>query len=189
MHKLSYRIKWRFLLDLGYEFLVDGTPLVDMVETRKNSSVVPLGLAKERCPGFPEFAKREHRMIIAVCNCGEWGCGVDDCRIAIHDHTVVIDEFCSWKKDDRPSHQFEFARDNFDEVVRGLQSESQLRSDFIDRYVEAKNSNNTSAIQEVLLDELRVGLSKDDFQREQVFCLVERLLDKPVEELKNPMLP
>lgn len=188
MNYLSYRIIWKQLLDRRYEFLVDGKPLLEIVETR-NKEGVPLWIRSSVIPWVPLQGDNPHRMMIAICHCGEWGCGHDDCELELNERFAVMSQFCKWK-DEPPMTEFEFSRENYNAVVSAIQVEAEFYQKFSQSYVTAIESTGNANVQAVILAELRRGIAvKDPFQKQQVIGLVKRIVNCDRENLKHPNLP
>ncbi len=115
MNTLSYRRTDEN--GLSFELLVDGQPLGELVGGRDNG--IPYWIIEDDLPRFPPRGKNPDPEIrlIAVCSCGDYGCGHTLCHVILEDHTVV---FCGFDAD--VNHEgrqklFWFARVNFDAVV------------------------------------------------------------------------
>jgi hypothetical protein len=118
MNKLSYR-----LTDdngLSFELLVDGEPLGDRVGARDNA--VPYWIVHDDLPHYPPGGAQPDPeiRIVAVCSCGEYGCGHTSCRVIPEAGCVT---FCDFDGDaNRVGRQktFQFTRSNYDAVVSEL---------------------------------------------------------------------
>lgn len=188
MNYLSYRIIWKQLLDRRYEFLVDGKPLLELVETH-NKDGMPLSIRSSVIPWVPLQDDDPHRMMIAICHCGEWGCGHDDCELELNERFAVMSQFCKWK-DDPPNTEFEFSRENYNAVVGAIQVEAEFYQKFNQSYARAIKSTDNANVQAVFLAELHRGIAvKDPFQKQQVIDLIERIVNCDKEKLKHPNLP
>lgn len=111
MNTLSYRCTDDN--GLSFELLVDGQPLGERVSS--THAAIPYWIIETGLPHLTE-AEPDVRMV-AVCSCGEYGCGHTRCRV-VRDGDVVL--FYDFDLDIRTKGRgevFEFARSNYDEVV------------------------------------------------------------------------
>ena len=116
MNTLAYRISEQN--GLSFELLVDGEPLAALVSAPDLE--IPYWIIHNDLPTFPPGADGAdpHIRIIAVCSCGEYGCGHTRCRVKrTDDDSVVLHDFDVVCSPEGRKQQFEFSRLNYDTVV------------------------------------------------------------------------
>jgi hypothetical protein len=116
MNTLSYRCTD----DNGrsFELLVDGRPLGELVGAQDHA--IPYWIVKDDLPHYPpdgEEADPEIR-IVAVCSCGEYGCGHTQCRVISEGDGITFRDFDVAVSPEGKQTVFRFARSNYDAVVR-----------------------------------------------------------------------
>lgn len=112
---------------LSFELLVDGQPLGTLVGAKDTS--IPYWIIENDLPNVPPQGQPldPDLRIVAVCSCGEYGCGHTECRVIRGEDSVVFRDFdmdCS--REGRMS-QFTFSRANYDRVVSEIVKRAQER--------------------------------------------------------------
>ena len=107
---------------LSFELLVDGTPLRVLVSGA--SGGIPYWIVEDDLPYFPttsdEAARRSDLRIVAVCSCGEYGCGHTRCRVVKDGESVVFSGFITNVNAADETHTFRFFRLNYDAVLANM---------------------------------------------------------------------
>jgi hypothetical protein len=115
MNRLSYR-----RTDdngLSFELLVDGEPLGALVGARDNA--IPYRIVDDDLPHLPPRGEEPdaYIRIVAVCSCGEYGCGHTQCRLISEGDCVWLCDFDGDSSHEGRQRAFQFARSNYDAVV------------------------------------------------------------------------
>ena len=110
---------------LSFELLVDGDRLGDLVGAQ--DAAIPYWIIDDDLPYFPPQGASHHPelRIVAVCSCGEYGCGHTQCRVIRADDSVVFRDFDMDCTPDGHRKQFTFARDNYDHVIAQIVDDAQ----------------------------------------------------------------
>lgn len=119
----------QILDDLGLSFvlLVDGRPMGDLVSTLVDS-LIPYWIVDDDLPRFPplgESAGDSVTRIIAVCSCGEYGCGHTRCQVHSDGDRVVLEDFENDVSDTGRTRRFEFKLPNYNAIVREVVARAQ----------------------------------------------------------------
>jgi hypothetical protein len=116
MNLLSY--KTSKLNGLSFELLVDGKPLAEYVGFKHTA--FPYKIVKI---GIPIYRWTDEK-IVAVCDCGEYGCDCVLCKVKISDHVVIFSDFRRERGSDLSQVEFKFSSDNFLDIESKIKSES-----------------------------------------------------------------
>jgi hypothetical protein len=114
---------------LSFERLVDGEPLGQLVGAR--DTAIPYWIIEDDLPYYPphwETHDPEIR-IVAVCSCGEYGCGHTQCRVIRSEASVILREFDMDCTAEGRQRQFEIARDSYDFVVSQIVAKAREQRD------------------------------------------------------------
>lgn len=105
---------------LSFELLVDGQPLGVLVGAR--DTAIPYWIIEDDLPYFPPHGTKHDPdlRIVAVCSCGEYGCGHTRCRILRSDELVIISDFDLDCSREGRIKQFTFIRKNYEAVVSNI---------------------------------------------------------------------
>lgn len=120
MNHLSFRSITDDLNGLSFELLIDGKPLTEAVGCDYSS--IPYWLvegdllATNEMPSSLAVCNR----IVAVCSCGEFGCGGAHARVTKNSDTVKFSDFAGDIQSGVRDETFVFTRSNYDEVVRQM---------------------------------------------------------------------
>lgn len=135
MNFLSYKSRSSQLNGLIFDLLIDQKTIPELIGCA--SSGIPYFLVQSDLPGVNDepTLKPDCRRIVAVCSCGEFGCGGISARVFKTENSVVFSDFVS---DNGPimNKQFEFTRANYDKVLRVI-------SDDASRYLSMTKSANS----------------------------------------------
>ena len=117
--------------DLGLSFvlIVDGHPLGDLVSTLAES-LIPYWLVEDGLPTLPPFWQagvEPDVRIVAVCSCGEYGCGHTRCRVCSENDEVIFEDFENDVSDVGRTGRFVFERARYEEVVGELVTRARER--------------------------------------------------------------
>ena len=102
---------------LSFELLVDGQPLGELIGSRDMG--IPYWIFEDDLPYFPPHAQ-EHDpevRIVAVCSCGEYGCGHAQCHVVREGETIVFHSFDCDVSPEGSEHKFRFSTANYDFVI------------------------------------------------------------------------
>jgi hypothetical protein len=128
MNVLGYRVSDEN--GFSVQLTIDGAPLAGLVGAR--DSWIPYWLFEGDLPRYGDRA--DDRRIVAVCSCGEYGCGCTVCQVrAAEDGSLT---FCEFELDvtaDGASKSFLVARDNYRAVLSAMLEEVQAFKDSRDR--------------------------------------------------------
>src|SRR5687768_4448678 len=97
---------------LSFVLLVDGRSIGDLVSTLSDSAI-PYWLVDDGLPAFPPHAstaEKSESRIVAVCSCGEYGCGHVRCRVRGDGDRVVFEAFENDVSDMGKAARFVFQR-------------------------------------------------------------------------------
>ena len=102
---------------LSFELLIDGDRLGDLVGAQ--DAAIPYWIIEDDLPSFPPQGSSQHPelRIVAVCSCGEYGCGHTQCRVIRTEDGVVFRDFDIDCTPEGSRKRFAFTRDNYDHVV------------------------------------------------------------------------
>ena len=121
MNTLSFKTSdWN---GLSFELLIDGKPLAEYVGFEDN--MIPYWIAKE---GIPVYQWTDER-IVAVCNCGEYGCDCVLCNIEEIGDKVIFKDFHRERSENIYKIDFEFSKENFNEIEIKIAVEASKRKD------------------------------------------------------------
>ncbi len=104
----------------SFELFIDGIELAKQVDYE--DSLIPYWIIDKGIPTFCPQQKTEKisERIVAVCGCGEYGCGCLICKVEIEEDFVTFSDF------KRPGYSrvidkiFKFTKENFQEVENEL---------------------------------------------------------------------
>ena len=112
-------------LGLSFELLVDGKPLGELIGSQHQA--IPYWIFEDDLPYLPPHSPENRTdaeiRIVAVCGCGEYGCGHTKCRVERNGDEVVFRDF---HEDLTPKSEvkvFRFSRENYDTVVAAILKE------------------------------------------------------------------
>jgi hypothetical protein len=119
MNILGYRVNDQN--GMSVELTIDGEPLATLVGAR--DSWIPYWLFGDGLPVYEEghSGSTDAMRIIAVCSCGEYGCGCTVCRVGSAEKDVVA--FRGFDMDvgaDGSTQEFLVARQNYEAVISGI---------------------------------------------------------------------
>ena len=78
---------------LSFRLLVDGVPLGTLVGN-KDTVDIPYWLIAASGPMLPSYDESDPEIhIVAVCSCGEYGCGSVTCRMRSEGGTIILHAF------------------------------------------------------------------------------------------------
>jgi len=105
---------------LSFELLVDGKPFGASVGARDNA--IPYWIIEDDLPHFPPHGEQRdpELRIIAVCTCGEYGCGHTRCRVIAEGDFVTFRDFDLDVSREGSKKVFWFPRLNYEAVVSEL---------------------------------------------------------------------
>jgi hypothetical protein len=110
--------------ELGRSFvlLVDDRPIGDLVSTLVDSAI-PYWIVGDGLPTIPPHGGPVQDPtigIVAVCSCGEYGCGHTRCHVRMDDRVVTFEQFQGDVSDTGRARRFTFPRSNYEAVIRQL---------------------------------------------------------------------
>ena len=102
---------------LSFELLVDGQPLGELVGARDKA--IPYWIIEADLPTIPPHgaAHDPELRIVAVCSCGEYGCGHTRCRVIRSQGVVVFRDFELDCSPEGRLKEFTFSRANYEAVI------------------------------------------------------------------------
>jgi hypothetical protein len=102
---------------LSFELLIDEQPLGVVVGGR--DSAIPYWIVDNDLPRYPPSGPTENPAvrIVAVCSCGEYGCGHTRCEVVHEDSVVVFKNFDVDVTPEGRKMEFRFAVENYKRVV------------------------------------------------------------------------
>jgi hypothetical protein len=108
-------------LGLSFVLVVDGCPIGDLVSTQVDSHI-PWWIVEDGLPTLlgRQAASDPEMRIVAVCSCGEYGCGHTRCRVLVTGDQVVFEGFENDVSDTGRTRRFVFERSNYDAVIAEL---------------------------------------------------------------------
>lgn len=110
---------------LSFELLIDGWPFGELIGVPNAS--IPVWLFENDLPSYSSFdspGQDDETRIIAVCGCGEYGCGRSLCRVVREGDDVV---FCDFEGDlgsEESLKEFQFSSVNYDSVISKIVNEA-----------------------------------------------------------------
>ena len=76
-------------------------------------------------PPYPNVTPTEPSLrLVAVCTCGEFGCGHTKCRIRYTEQQVSMSEFVTKDKPSTKNHSFRFDSNDFNRVISRMIDEA-----------------------------------------------------------------
>jgi hypothetical protein len=120
LNTLSYRK--RDNNDLSFELIIDGSPFGDLI----GEPDMPITYWYFLDEGFDRQLPRsswrdDGRRLIAVCSCGESGCGHVDCLVELGTELVIFKNFGGDTARDRMSDmEFRFSVENYQMVLSDI---------------------------------------------------------------------
>jgi hypothetical protein len=115
MNILSYRTNNEN--GLSFELLVDDTPLAELIEAP--CKAIPFWLFKRDTVELP-IADEAGECIVAVCSCGEYGCGRAACRVVREQGTVIFRDFYGDTRTPGRNKSFIFSTENYEAVLQSV---------------------------------------------------------------------
>lgn len=102
---------------LSFELLVDGQPLDELIGSK--DTPIPFWLFDDGMSDLPPYSpERDPEIrIIAVCSCGEYGCGRSLCRVVREGDSVVFRDFEGDLGSEKSLKEFRFSSANYSSVV------------------------------------------------------------------------
>lgn len=116
MNTLSFRTSTEN--GLSFELLVDGQSLGSLIGAR--DSEITYWIVDDDLPYYPPFGNDRDmsKRIVAVCSCGEYGCGHAQCRLVLGEETVELLDFDFDVTGEGSKKRFSFARSNYEQVIQ-----------------------------------------------------------------------
>jgi hypothetical protein len=114
---------------LSFELLVDGQPLGILVGA--GDTAIPYWIVEGDLPYFPPNSATRDRdlRIVAVCSCGEYGCGHTRCRVVRSEQSVVFRDFDLNCNPGGRLKQLTFSKSNYESVVSEIVARARERRD------------------------------------------------------------
>jgi hypothetical protein len=114
---------------LSFELTIDGEDIGKVIMTNNTAIPYRLFLTGLALPPLDRLISMTDERIIAVCSCGQYGCGCTRCKI-VHswDNSIVFRDFIMNPKESTPVFNlllFCFSQTNYDDVVTGIFKEIQ----------------------------------------------------------------
>src|SRR5262249_26545621 len=104
---------------LSFELLVNGEPLGTLIGSR--DTMFPYWIVEDGLPHWPANLKQDLAIhIVAVCECGDYGCGCVVCRVDREGDEVIFHEFSSDVWDE--GKQFRFSAKNYEAVCTEIEA-------------------------------------------------------------------
>ena len=113
MNKLTF--EKTTLNTLSFVLKVDGKAMIDTKGIDEDE--IPAWLCENGIPSFPPDDTASDRVLVAVCGCGEYGCGNTNAKIERKLGKVRLFDFDGVRA---PIGSFEFVEDEFDAVSREI---------------------------------------------------------------------
>ena len=130
---LSYRIienDSKYTADLLFELIIDGDPICSNLAEIGDNAIPYYDFENKDLPYFRYEYKGVRQYIIAVCVCGNAGCGSETCQIIKEGDYVIFRDFSSGCNLP-PDAEFKFSRENYDSII----------SQIVERVNEYKQAN------------------------------------------------
>jgi len=115
MNTLGYRVTDQN--GLSFELLFDGRPLSKLIGAR--DTPIPFWLFEKGMSGLPPYSpeRGDEVRIVAVCQCGEYGCGRSLCRVVHEDDSVLFRDFEGDLGSEKSLKEYRFSSDNYSSVI------------------------------------------------------------------------
>jgi hypothetical protein len=114
---------------LSFELTIDGEDIGKVIMTNNTATPYRLFLTGLALPPLDRLSIMTDDRIIAVCSCGQYGCGCTRCKIVRSwDNSIVFRDFIMNPKESTPVFNlllFCFSQTNYDDVVTGIFKEIQ----------------------------------------------------------------
>lgn len=108
----------------SFQLLVDGKPLGEILDYFE--TLIPYWLLKDGIPTFPPYEDKakNHKRIVAVCECGEYGCDCVICEILIENDIAELTHYQRVGYSNIIDKSFRFSLENFQDIEFQLTTES-----------------------------------------------------------------
>lgn len=115
MNTLDYRVSDQN--GLSFELVFDGQPLSELIGAR--DTPIPFWLFEKGMADLPPYSpeRGDEVRIVAVCSCGEYGCGRSLCRVVREDDSVLFRDFEGDLGSDKSMKEFRVSPDNYSSVI------------------------------------------------------------------------
>lgn len=117
--------------DVAFELQVDERPLGELVVAP--GTFIPQRYIDADLPTIPpypgEIPVEADIRLIAVCKCGEYGCGHAKCRVIYAADHVSFKDFSDSRSSIAPSAEFAFSRANYEGVISSIVRLANLHRD------------------------------------------------------------
>lgn len=123
LNVLSYRIienDSKYTEKLLFELLIDGQPICGNLAETGDNAIPYYEFENGDLPYFREEYKSVRQYIIAVCVCGNSGCGSESCQIIKQGDYVIFKDFSSGCSLSTENYEFIFSRENYDSVINQI---------------------------------------------------------------------
>lgn len=121
MNLLSFAVSTNPIYGLEFELLIDEKTLPQVIGCNESESSIPFWLVEGdlSAPDESPTSLSDCDRIVAVCGCGEFGCGGTTARVTKYRDAVMFSEFKP-SSSATSSRAFIFTRTNYDEVLRQM---------------------------------------------------------------------
>lgn len=123
LNVLSYRIienDSKYTENLLFELLIDGEPICGNLAETGDNAIPYYEFENKDLPYFQCENNDVRQYIIAVCVCGNSGCGSETCQIIKESDYVIFKDFSSGCSLLGEEDEFIFSRGNYDSVINQI---------------------------------------------------------------------
>ena len=115
MNTLGYRVTDQN--GLSFELLFDGRPLGELIGAQ--DTPIPFWLFNDGMSDLPPYSpeRGDEVRIIAVCSCGEYGCGRSLCRVVREGESVSFRDFEGDLGSEKSLEEYRVSSDNYNAVI------------------------------------------------------------------------